>query len=61
MSEFTDLLLQTTDPVSALLLILIAWYMRSIKRDLETEIARVRKRTERLEGQHLPPRADTDD
>jgi hypothetical protein len=56
MSELTDLLLQTTDPVSAILLVVIVGYLRQIKRDLEAEVARVRERTEELEQRHMDSR-----
>lgn len=61
MSELTDLLLQATDPVSALMLIVITAYIRQIHNELSQEIRRVRERTERLEGQHIPDALGHDD
>jgi hypothetical protein len=60
MSELTDLLLQTTDPVSAVLLVVVVGYLRKIERDLTAEVKRVRERTERLEDTHIPGHPPTD-
>lgn len=56
MSEFTDLLLQSTDPVTSILLIVLVYYVRQIKEDLQREIRKVRRRVARLENTHIPDR-----
>lgn len=53
MSELTDLILQTTDPVSAILLLVIAGYIRAIKQQIRSEIQTLRERTQRLEGTEM--------
>lgn len=46
-------LLRATDPVSALLLAALLFYVRDIKSDIEEEIRRNRERVERLESNHI--------
>jgi len=63
MSELTDILLQTTDPVNAVLLILILLYLAEMKKEIERDIDRLRKRTARVEDAHIPdgPRGGSGD
>ncbi|MBC9985151.1 hypothetical protein E4P24_02030 [Haloferax sp. AS1] len=49
MSELTDLLLQTTDPVTALLLIGLGALMLWIHRDLHGDLVVMRGRVRRVE------------
>lgn len=53
MSEFTDLLLATTDPVIALMLIGLGAYIRKVRQSLHDDINRVRGRVARLEGRYI--------
>lgn len=53
MSELTDLLLSTMEPVTALMLLAILTYLHYMKRDLRRDIRNLRKRINRMEGQHL--------
>lgn len=46
-----DILVTTTDPVTALLLLGIAYYCRSIREDLRTDLRETRDRVERLESE----------
>ncbi|WP_058826731.1 hypothetical protein [Haloferax sp. Q22] len=54
MSELTDLLLQTTDPVVALLLVVLGLYVREVKASLHEDIRGVRSRIGRLENVYIP-------
>lgn len=54
MSAITDLLLATTDPVTALMLIGLAAYIRSVKNSIRSDVKRVRNRVGRLEDSHIP-------
>ncbi|RDZ54339.1 hypothetical protein C5C07_02050 [Haloferax sp. Atlit-4N] len=54
MSELTDLLLQTTDPVVALLLVVLGLYVREVKVSLHEDIRGVRSRIGRLENVYIP-------
>ena len=54
MSELTDLLLQTTDPVVALMLVGLGAYVRDVKASLHDDIDAVRARIGRLEGVYIP-------
>jgi len=53
MSELTDLIVQQTDPVVALILIVMVAYMASIRRDLKQELSLLRERIERVENELL--------
>jgi len=53
MSELTDLIVQQTDPVVAIILIVIVAYMASIRRDLKSELSLLRERIERVENELL--------
>lgn len=54
MSALTDLLLATTDPVIALMLVGLAWYIRNVKNSLHDDIENVRQRVQRVEGAYIP-------
>ncbi|ELZ87486.1 hypothetical protein C453_04009 [Haloferax elongans ATCC BAA-1513] len=54
MSELTDLLLQTTDPVVALMLVGLGMYVRDVKATLHDDIDAVRSRIGRLEDVYIP-------
>jgi len=53
MSELTDLVVQQTDPVVAIILIVMVAYMASIRRDLKQELSLLRERIERVENELL--------
>jgi len=53
MSELTDLIVQQTDPVVAIILIVMVAYMASIRRDLKQELSLLRERIERVENELL--------
>jgi hypothetical protein len=53
MSELTDLIVQQTDPVVAIILIVMVAYMTSIRRDLKSELSLLRERIERVENELL--------
>lgn len=53
MSELTDLIVQQTDPVVAIILIVMVAYMASIRRDLKSELSLLRERIERVENELL--------
>lgn len=53
MSELTDLIVQQTDPVVAIILIVMVAYMASIRRDLKQELSLLRQRIERVENELL--------
>lgn len=53
MSEIVDLLISQTDPVTALLLIVLSHYVRNIDKRLQDEIRRVRQRVNRLEDSQI--------
>lgn len=53
MSEIFDLLVSQTDPVTALLLLILSHYVRNIDQRLQDEIRRVRKRVNRLEDSQI--------
>jgi len=60
MSELTDLIVQQTDPVVAIILIVIVAYMASIRRDLKSELSLLRERIERVENELLDNRQGDD-
>lgn len=53
MSALTDILVQQTDPVTAVLLVVIIVYVRSIRTNLKEELSLVRGRISRLEDLFL--------
>jgi len=53
MSELTDLIVQHTDPVVAIILIVLVAYMASIRRDLKRELSLLRERITRVENELL--------
>jgi len=53
MSELTDLIVQQTDPVVAIILIVMVAYMVSIRRDLKSELSLLRERITRVENELL--------
>lgn len=59
MSEILDLLLRTTDPVVALMLIGMLGYLRQIRRSLSRQVRDVRDRVERVEGAYIPDGGET--
>jgi len=60
MSELTDLIVQQTDPVVAIILIVIVAYMASIRRDLKQELSLLRERIERVDNELLDNRQGDD-
>jgi len=58
MSELTDLIVQQTDPVVAIILIVMVAYMASIRRDLKDELSLLRERIERVENELLDDKGD---
>ena len=54
MEAFIELLFETTDPVTAILLAVLIYHVRKIETRLSEDIARVRSRVERLEDPHIP-------
>ncbi|RYJ12743.1 hypothetical protein ELS19_01335 [Halogeometricum borinquense] len=61
MSEFTDLVLSTTDPVVALLIVGLAIYIRVVHRDLHNDLDLVRGRVRRVETNLLAPDGGQED
>jgi len=53
MSALSDLIVQQTDPVVAIILIVMVAYMASIRRDLKSELSLLRERIERVENELL--------
>jgi hypothetical protein len=53
MSAVTDLIVQQTDPVVAIILIVMVAYMAGIRRDLKNELSLLRERIERVENELL--------
>jgi len=53
MSELTDLIVQQTDPVVAIILIVMVAYMASIRRNIKHELSLLRERIERVENELL--------
>jgi hypothetical protein len=58
MSELTDLIVQQTDPVVAIILIVIVAYMASIRRNIKDELSLLRERIERVENELLDDKGD---
>ena len=50
MSELTDVIIQATDPVTALLVIAIGYEIWSVKRSLQEDVRVVRQRVGRIEA-----------
>jgi len=53
MSELTDLIVQQTDPVVAIILVVMVAYMASIRRNIKNELSLLRERIERVENELL--------
>jgi len=53
MSALSDLIVQQTDPVVAIILIVMVAYMASIRRDLKSELSLLRERIKRVENELL--------
>jgi len=53
MSALSDLIVQQTDPVVAIILIVMVAYMATIRRDLKRELSLLRERIERVENELL--------
>jgi len=53
MSELTDLIVQQTDPIVAIILIVMVAYMASIRRNIKDELSLLRERIERVENELL--------
>jgi hypothetical protein len=58
MSELTDLIVQQTDPVVAIILIVMVAYMASIRRNIKDELSLLRERIERVENELLDDKGD---
>jgi hypothetical protein len=58
MSALTDLIIQQTDPVVAIILVVMVIYMASIRRNIKDELSLLRQRIERVENELLD---DSDD
>ncbi len=58
MSELTDLIVQQTDPVVAIILIVMVAYMASIRRNIKNELSLLRERIERVENELLNDGSD---
>jgi hypothetical protein len=58
MSELTDLIVQQTDPVVAIILIVVVFYMASIRRNIKHELSLLRERIERVENELLNDDSD---
>lgn len=54
MSALTDLLLATTDPVTAIMLVGLYIYVRSVKNSIHDDIDGLTTRISRLEGAYIP-------
>jgi hypothetical protein len=50
--SIVQILIENTDPITALILIFILFYLRNIRENLKEELKNTRKRVERLEN-HL--------
>jgi hypothetical protein len=53
MSALSDLIVQQTDPVVAIILIVMVAYMASIRRNIKDELSLLRERIERVENELL--------
>lgn len=49
-----DLIVSQTDPITAILLVGIIYYVRSTRNEIRREIRENRDRVERLEATHIP-------
>jgi len=58
MSELTDLIVQQTDPVVAIILVVMVAYMASIRRNIKDELSLLRERIERVENELLDDKGD---
>jgi hypothetical protein len=58
MSELTDLIVQQTDPVVAIILVVMVAYMASIRRNIKNELSLLRERIERVENELLNDGSD---
>jgi len=58
MSELTDLIVQQTDPVVAIILVVMVAYMASIRRNIKNELSLLRERIERVENELLNDDSD---
>ncbi len=58
MSGLTDLIVQQTDPVVAIILVVMVAYIASIRRDLKSELSLLRERIERVENELLDDKGD---
>jgi len=53
MSALSDLIVQQTDPVVAIIFIVMVAYMASIRRNIKNELSLLRERIERVENELL--------
>jgi len=53
MSALSDMIVQQTDPVVAIILIVMVAYMASIRRNIKNELSLLRERIERVENELL--------
>jgi hypothetical protein len=60
MSALSDLIVQQTDPVVAIILIVMVAYMASIRRNIKHELSLLRKRITRVEDELLDDRQGDD-
>jgi hypothetical protein len=60
MSALSDLIVQQTDPVVAIILIVMVAYMASIRRNIKHELSLLRKRITRVEDELLDDRKGDD-
>jgi len=58
MSALSDLIVQQTDPVVAIILIVMVAYMASIRRNIKYELSLLRERIERVENELLNDGSD---
>jgi hypothetical protein len=58
MSALSDLIVQQTDPVVAIILIVMVAYMASIRRNIKNELSLLRERIERVENELLNDGSD---
>ncbi|AUV82063.1 hypothetical protein C2R22_10725 [Salinigranum rubrum] len=61
MSELTDIIIQATDPVTALLVIAIGYEIWSVKKDLQQDVEVVRQRVRRIESAFIETDGGGDD
>jgi len=58
MSALSDLIVQQTDPVVAIILVVMVAYMASIRRNIKNELSLLRERIERVENELLNDGSD---